>query len=391
MISFEEAFQIVMRAAVPLGEEKVTLSNSLGRVLAEDVVADMEMPPFDKAMVDGYACRRQDLEAPLPIVETIAAGSVPQKTLGPHQCSKIMTGAMIPQGADCVFMVEQSEETNEGAVRFTGARTGDNISLRGSDVLKGVVLQQAGAPVRPQDVAVLASMGYAEVRVAKRPVVAVIGTGDELVEPHQQPGDGQIRNSNSYQLCAQIEEAGAVPAYHGIARDTRKSIEATLEAALAESNVILFSGGVSMGEFDLVPGVLEENGFDIQFEKMAIKPGKPTVFARKGQHYCFGLPGNPVSGFVVFELLVKPFLYRLMGHDYSPRIVTMPLAEAVTRRGANRASWTPVVVTDEGKVAKVNYHGSAHINALCAAHGLMFMPVGVLSLPKGEQVDVRLL
>lgn len=391
IIPLAEALSIVNASIRPLGSERIRLEDTLGRVLAEDVVADMDMPPFDKSIVDGYACRRADLEGPLRVLESIAAGYVPTKPIGPGECSKIMTGAMIPDGADCVFMVEKSAPLGDDHVRFVGERTGENVTKRAGDMREGDVLQHRGAMVRPQDVAVLGAMGYAEVEVAQRPRVAVIGTGDELVEPQETPKAGQIRNSNSYQLCAQSESAGCPARYFGIARDTEESLLNVVGEALDDCDVLLLSGGVSMGDFDLVPGVLKTKGFVTKFEKIAVKPGKPAVFGVSETQYCFGLPGNPVSGFVVFELLVRPLLTGMMGHEYTPKNVFMPLAKPIRRKGLDREAWLPVRFTEDGKVEALPYGGSAQINALCPADGLVVVPVDVEELPAGQFVHVRLI
>jgi len=230
-----------------------------------------------------------------------------------------------------------------------------------------------------------------QVLVAKRPKVAVIATGDELVEPRLKPSPWRLRNSNSLQLAAQLESLSAVVTDYGIAKDTAGDIDRIFKRALAESDVVIISGGVSMGDFDLVPGILRKNNIELLFEKIALRPGKPTVFGMSEKAYCFGLPGNPVSTFVVFELLVKPFLYRLMGHDYAPADIKMPLGQSIRRKNTERQSWIPVTITDAGTLEHVEYHGSAHIGALCNADGLVSIGVGVAEIPKGTIVRVRLI
>ena len=391
MIPFDEAFDIALGAVRRLDTEQVELAQARNRVLAQEVRADISMPPYDKAMVDGYACRRADLGTQLQVVETVAAGYAPEKAIGPGECAKIMTGAMLPEGADCVFMVEHSEATDGGAVRFTKEDTADNISLLGTDIAEGDVLLSAGHRIFASDVAALASMGCARPKVYKRAHVAVIATGDELVEPEIHPSPVQIRSSNGVQLCAQVEAMGCAATYIGIARDTEESLEACLKSAMDGHDVALFSGGVSMGEFDLVPGVLEKNGIRIQYDRVAIQPGKPTTFAYSDDLFCFGLPGNPVSTFVIFELLVKPFLFAMMGHTYRPPQVRMRLASTMSRRSGARKAWVPVVTTDDGRITRVDYHGSAHINALCHAEGIIAFPEGATELPEGAEVSVRLI
>jgi len=389
LIEFDNAFEIVMDCARRLGTERVDITNALNRILAEDVVSDIEMPPFDKSAMDGYACRRSDLAKELTIIETIPAGVLPKETIGPNQCAEIMTGAVVPKGADCVIMVEYTEETSQNTIRFTGPETADHICLKGEDIKAGDLMLNAGTPIKPEHIAVLASVGCVKPLVSCQPRVGVIATGNELVEPGIKPNSSQIRNSNSYQLTAQLTEAGAIATYYGIAADTENSIDSTLKKAIAQSDVVLLSGGVSMGDFDLVPGVLRENGIELLFEKVAIKPGKPTVFGISDEVFCFGLPGNPVSTFVIFEILVKPFLYKMTGYEFKPVTIPMPLAKKISRRRTERMSWLPVTFTENGTVTPVDYHGSAHINALCGADGLISIPIGVDEIKEGTTINVR--
>jgi len=391
MLPFDEALRIVLESADKLGSERVDIAQAANRILAEDVESDMDMPPRDRSVFDGYACRREDLANELKIIETIRAGMPPKETIGPNQCAKIMTGATVSNGADCVFMVELSENPTSGTVRFTGEKTEDNIRPQGRDIKAGQVVLHGGIRIRPQDIAVLAMVGHAEVLVSRKPTVGIIATGDELVEPQAKPSPWRLRNSNSPQLAAQLESVGAAVTDYGIAKDTTDEIDGTFKKAAAENDVVLLSGGVSMGDFDLVPGILKQNNIELLFEKIALKPGKPTVFGVSENLYCFGLPGNPVSTFAVFELLVKPFLYKLMGHDYAPPNVRMPVDETIRRKDTQRRGWTPVTITDAGTLRKVEYHDSGHINALCGADGLVCMDVGVAEIPKGTIVQVRLI
>ena len=391
MLPFDEALRIVLDSAQKLAGERVDIARATNRILAEDVESDMDMPPRDRSVVDGYACRREDLANELKMLEIIRAGMPPKKTIGPNQCAKIMTGATVPAGADCVFMVEFAENPTAGTVRFTGEKTADHIRPQGRDIKAGQVVLRSGIRIRPQDIAVLATVGHVEVLVARKPTVGIIATGDELVEPQAKPSPWRLRNSNSPQLAAQLESVGTAVTDYGIAKDTTDEIDRTFKKAAAENDVVLLSGGVSMGDFDLVPGILKQNNIELLFEKIALKPGKPTVFGISENLYCFGLPGNPVSTFAVFELLVKPFLYKLMGHDYTPPNIRMPLDETIRRKDTQRRGCTPVRITDAGTLKKVEYHDSGHINALCGADGLVCMDVGVAKISKGTIVQVRLI
>ncbi len=389
MILFERALQTVLDVARPLPSEQVELADALGRILAEDVLSDMDMPPFNKSAMDGYACRREDLANALRVIETIPAGRAPTQRVGHNECAKIMTGAPVPEGADCVIMVEYTEPSGENGIRFSGELTRDNICMRGEDIRRGDVVMQRGTRIQDRHVALLATVGCVQPVVARQPKVGILATGDELVEPHETPGPSQIRNSNAYQLQAQVARAGAIPARYGIAADSEDMLTERVRRAAADNDVILLSGGVSAGDYDLVPHVLQVEGFDLLFEKVAAKPGMPTVFGRSPECFCFGLPGNPVSTFILFENLVKPFLFKLMGHEYRPWVVPMRLGSAVRRKKVDRASWIPVAITADGKAVPVEYHGSAHSNALCEADGLICVPVGTAEIAEGTFVDVR--
>ncbi len=391
MISFDDAYRIALDSARALDAETAAFTETAGRVLAQDVLADMAMPPFNKAMVDGYACRRADLGGALEVVETVAAGYQPRQTIGPGQGAKIMTGAMVPDGADCVFMVEHAVADGASRVRFTGTETVANIAPTGRDFKAGDLLLQRGHRIGPADIAVLAAVGCVEPEVYRRPRVSVLATGDELVEPGAKPSPWQIRNSNAFQVCAQAARMGCAAENHGVARDNDESLDERLDIALAACDVLIISGGVSMGEYDLVPGALRRHGFDIRYDRVAIQPGKPTTFAESGTQWCFGLPGNPVSSFVIFELLAKPFLYALMGHAYRPPQVRLTLARAMTRKSGARQSWVPVISIGNGKCDRVEYFGSSHINALSIADGLIAFPQGETELPEGSPLDVRLI
>ena len=300
-----------------------------------------------------------------------------------------MTGAVVPEYADMVFMVEDSFILPSGKVRFTGSYKKDNISVRGEDIRNGDIVLEKGKLIRPQDIAIMASVGKTDVKVGKMPVVAVISSGNELVEPYEIPAPSQIRNTNSYQLMAQIERTGAIGKYWGVASDDEESIYRIIKQAISQSDVVIITGGVSMGEFDFVPGVLERAGVSIHFSAVNIQPGKPTTFGIHPEALVFGLPGNPVSSFIQFELIIRSLLYKMMGHIWDPLIIDLPMAHSYSRKSADRRALIPVIITKDGTVSKVEYHGSAHISALSAATGLIALPEGKKSVEKGEIVSVR--
>lgn len=387
MITFEEATALVIGAALPLSVETVSLSECLGRVLAADVYADMDMPPFDKSAVDGFACRRQDMSHPLRIIETIAAGKVPIAKIGLNECARIMTGAMLPKGADTVLMVENTEMAGE-FTRFTGGPTATNICFTAEDIHKDEKVLSLGTRIKPQHIAVLASVGCHLPIVYRKPVVGVISTGNEIVEPDELALPGQIRNSNGWQLMAQVQKAGCIAHYFGIADDSPEATKAKIIAAQATCDIILLTGGVSMGDYDYVPGVIAEAGFTTLFHNIAVQPGKPTVFAVKDHTYLFGLPGNPVSAFVQFELLVRLLIEKITGCTETHFMLRMPLGADYKRRKSDRKSFLPVKIKFN-EVFPVEYHGSAHIHAYTEADGIMTVDIGETEILKGTLVDVR--
>ncbi len=388
MLSFDEAMKLILGKARPLGSETVSLAAACGRVLARDIVSDVDMPPFDKSAMDGYACRREELPGPFRVIETIQAGVPPRKKVGSGECAKIMTGAKLPEGADCVIMVEHTEEEQDGRIRFLKTATEINICFRGEDVRAGEVVLRKGTRLDPRHIAVLCAVGCTLPEVACRPRVGIIATGNELVEPDTTPGISQIRNTNSGQIRAQLEEACAEVTYYGIVPDVEKELDAAFKRALAENDVVVFSGGVSEGDYDFVPQVMAQNGIEILFDAIAVKPGKPTTFGVGSSVYCFGLPGNPVSTFMQCETLVKPFLFALMGHTFRPPWSWWPLEEMYQRKKAERESWVPVLLAQDGTIQPAIYHGSAHSTALAEAFGFMVVPPSVARIEKGAQVRV---
>jgi molybdopterin molybdotransferase len=389
MITFEEAFRIVTEKHFRTGKETVALAEACGRALAVPVRSDMDMPPWDKSAVDGYACRHEELGRELTVIETVAAGVMPVKEVVPGSCSRIMTGAAVPAGADYVFMLEDSEELPGGNVRFTGRPGNTNIAKAGEDIMKEQTVLRPGRYIRPQDIAVMAAVGVTEVTVSIRPKVGVISTGNELVEPDRVPAGAQIRNSNSLQLMAQVARAGAIGKYYGIARDDEASITHLLKRAIDENDVVLISGGVSFGDFDLVPGVMRSLGLIIHFDQVAMQPGKPFTFCTGDRKAVFGLPGNPVSTFVQFEVMVRAFLNRMTGVTETAPVLQMILAADYSRKSAGRLSWIPCTVTPAGEAMPLEYHGSAHISALIGAWGMITIPRGQSWIQKGETVSVR--
>lgn len=389
MIPFEEAIDIIKQNIILLATEPVDIKDSINRVLRQDVISDMDMPPFDKSAMDGYACRMQDIGAVLEVIETIPAGYKPKREIKNNQCSKIMTGAMMPVGADCVIIIEDVEEVSPHKIRFKKDKTGKNICSQGEDVRKNQLLLHSGIRITPKEIASLAMSGFVNPLVSKKPKVGIISTGDEIVEPYLAPGETQIRNTNSYQLMAQLKIFDCDYNYYGIIPDTNETIDAAIKRSKSENDLTILTGGVSMGDFDLVPAVLKKNNFTLLFDKVAIQPGKPTVFGIDGNKFVFGLPGNPVSSLVIFEIFVKEFLAGIMGLKIFHTQRECILTKHVKRKKNVRLAWIPVKISQDNLATPVEYHGSAHVTALADADGIIPIPVGVSELKEGTKIYAR--
>lgn len=389
MNQYSKVLLTIESASISLTTEKVQLLESVNRVLQENIVADMDMPPFNKSAMDGYACRKADLENELEVIETIQAGKLPEKNIGKNQCSKIMTGASTPEGADCVFMIEDSESISGNMVKCTNLKTKDNICAVGEDYKKGDILLTKGVNISPAHIGILAGAGATEVLVSRTPKIYIFATGTELVEPASKPALGQIRNSNSYQIIAQLQALRIPSNYGGIISDDINLISENFKKSVEANDIIIITGGASNGDFDYVPVILKKHGFEILVDKTGIQPGNPMTFSRKNNKFCFGLSGNPVSSFVQFELFVKPFIMKLMGSNWHPTRIKGILGRDFHRKKAHRFGIIPVKLCDDNKIEEIDFHGSAHINAFAFANALMEVPEGVTLIKEGEAAYVR--
>ena len=391
MLELQEALAVVTNLAFSrrVGAERVNLLDAFHRVLAEEVASSMDMPPFRHSTRDGFACRRADLCNDLNVVETVAAGTLPRRRLGPNDCARIMTGAAIPQGADCVVMFEHVEHLGDAKIRCLSIRPEDNICPQGAHATAGQTLLLAGEMIEAAHIAVLAGVGCVRPLVSRRPIVGVIATGSELVEPELRPEPGQIRNSNSFQLSAMVLAAWAVPRNCGLVADDKGAIQTAVQKAMEENDVVVLSGGISRGDYDLVRGVLEENSVELLFDRVGPAPGRPVLFGISKAAFWFGLSGNPVSNFDTFELMVKPFLCAMMGHRFVPATSQGELVGTVHRRKVDRDLWLPVAVGEDGRVRPIESRRSTGIAAMCGANGLIHMPAGVPSPAEGGIVAVR--
>ncbi len=263
------------------------------------------------------------------------------------------------------------------------------MSFRGEDVRKGDTVLKKTKIIRPQDIAIMASVGHTKVEVKKKPLVGIISTGDELVSPAEIPGISQIRNSNAYQLAAQVERAGAEGHDYGIAADDETITFDIIEKAIQECDIVIITGGVSMGDFDFVPSVLEHAGVKILFDRVNVQPGKPTTFGLHAKSLIFGLPGNPVSSFIQFEMLLRPLINLMMGHKWRNPEQNLPLGVNYERKSSSRLGLIPVKINENMEVIPVDNNGSAHLTSLSDSYGIIAMKPGIKLLTKGEIVNVR--
>lgn len=391
MLEVADALRTVLAHAAPLhpSPHGLRLADALGRVLAEDVRADLDSPPFTKSLMDGYAVHAAECPGVLRVVGEVAAGAVPANVLHPGEAAAIFTGAPIPEGADAVVMKERTELLPDGRVRIAEPiAVGKNILPRGHEMTEGEVVLPRGTLLSPVACGLLASVGRTQVAAIPAPRVGILATGNELVEPGAKPGPGQIRNSNGPMLLAQSRRAGAVPTDHGIGRDDPQALASMIRQALHEADVLLLAGGVSVGKYDLVPDVLRQLGIEVHFHHVRMKPGKPLLFGTLGEKLVFGLPGNPVSAFVGFELFVRPALEVMSGRKPGPRVVAKPLLEPL-RTSNDRPTYHPAVVDDRG-VRPLPWFGSADLRGLLPANALLALPAGDVVCESGALVDVIL-
>jgi molybdopterin molybdotransferase len=427
MLSVAEALNLVLENAHAKLPAEIALSDAIGLVLAEDVVSDIDSPPHDKSIVDGYAVRAADLvdgRAKLEVLEEITAGVVPSSKVAPGACSRIMTGAPVPEGADAVVMIErtqfypspltflpQGERGNSGTLtpalsqreRGLGAveihderfRAGQNIMRRGKSLRAGETILHSGAELGPAEIGLLAEVGRTKVQTIGPVAVSIISTGNELVPAGEKPGAGQIRNSNSPLLAAATKRAGAAPNDLGIVRDKPEDLRRAIAAGLA-SDVLVISGGVSAGVLDLVPGVLAELGVRQVFHKIHLKPGKPLWFGvyEKTANRClvFGLPGNPVSSLVSFELFVKPAIGRIAGRHRAPPHAkeTAKLTLEFVHRGDRPTYWPAMLIASpDGLLVEPRaWQGSADLRGFSGANALIAFASGDRRYQPGDVVEV---
>ena len=392
-----EAQRVIVESTAILGVESAKLELSLGRVLAEDISANRDLPPYDVSAMDGFAVRREDiasLPAILEIIEDIKAGDMPTRAVKAGQCARIMTGAPVPQGTDVVIRVEDTKEISANSVQIVAVvKPGNNVRLRGENMRTGDVVLKAGTEITPGVIGVLATVKSAQFAVYRRPRVAILSTGNELEGMTEPINPNKIPDSNTYALMAQVQALGIEPALLGIARDDPVELEHYLRQGL-EYDVLLVSGGTSVGVHDYVRPTIEKLGVLMKFWRVAIRPGHPLAFGSTGKTAVFGLPGNPVSSMVCFEEFVIPALRRMMGNQrLYRRTVTARLAHSVIFQ-PGRTEFIRVLLThtDAGYAANATgTQSSGVLLSMAKADGLMVVPADCTGLEEGEQVTVQLL
>jgi molybdopterin molybdotransferase len=397
MIPVTDAIRIVLQQTSLLETESVSLSDALGRILAEDIVANTDLPPFDRAQMDGYAVRACDVTntpARLRIVGESVAGAGWHQEMKAGEAVRIMTGAPVPAGADAVQQVELTREVNGAEVVeiLEPVNQGRSIVRRADEIKSGTTVLRAGEEINAAMIATLASFGYAEVQVSARPRLAVMATGSELVDVGQKPGPDQIRDSNNYTIAAYAARCNAIVERLPLAGDDTEELKREIADAAQRSDVVITSGGVSMGAYDFTKAALEELGAEIFFERVALRPGKPTVFAKLGDALVFGLPGNPVSVAVTFNLFARTALRAMQGaKDVELKFETAVLARDI-KGSVERESYLPAVLQTNEKgtllAEPLKWGGSSDFVAFARATALINVPAGAETAEAGSLVAV---
>ena len=400
MIPVDEALDKILSHVLPLGFEKVSLLDTLGRVIGEDIYAKRNIPPLDNSAMDGYALKSEDVRMAsqnhpvrLVVIEDLPAGFISTKTVEKGKAIRIMTGAPIPKGADAVVPVEVTKKEDGFVLIFNAAGPGENIRVSGEDVKQGDRVISRGNIVRPAEVGMLASVGRSFVSVYQRPLVAILCTGDELVDVDGDLNEVKIISSNSYTIGAQVKDCGAIPLQLGIAKDRKEEIEEKLRQGI-RADVLISSAGVSVGDYDFVKDVMKHLGMEMVFWKVAMRPGQPLAFGTMGGKPVFGLPGNPVSSMISFEQFVRPALLKMMGC----RLIFRRLVEAVLKeeikKMAGRRYFIRGSISFENNqylVTTTGEQGSGMLRSMVKANGLIVIPEDQEIVRAGEKVKVQLL
>ena len=400
-ISVEKAKEIIQGQECTSANEKTTILEALGKVLAEDVISNANIPPFDRSPLDGYALRSQDITSAskysatrLKVVDTVSAGMDYGGEVSEGEAVKIMTGAKIPRGANVVIRFEETEFDEEHVFISTFHEAGSNIVRKGEDICVGDVVMKKGMKVEPAHVGVLSALGINRVQVYKEPVVGIISTGDELVGIEEPLEEGKIRNSNSYMVAAQVMKIGAKPLMLGICRDNAQDIEESIRQGLEKSDILITTGGVSVGDYDLVKDALVRMGAQILFWRVKIKPGTPVLVAKHGRKLIFGLSGNPAAAYVNFENLVKPFILKSRGIANTDCVEVDSILESSfsKKSGQNRFVRAFTYYKEGMYYTKLpDKHSSGVISSLVGTNSLILVKAGMGPYSKGQKIKATLL
>lgn len=396
-----DAQRTVLETCRVLAREKVSIMQALGRVLGEDIIAERDNPPWDNSAMDGFAVRAQDIHqayeitkpVTLKVIEDVQAGKVATKIVGSGEAIRIMTGAPVPTGADTVVKVEDTEATDDTVTVFKDVGRGANIRPQGEDVKKGDCIIAAGTQLRPAEVGMLAILARSFIVVHQRPRVAILSTGDELVDLDEPFDENKIVNSNSYGLAAAVQEAGGIPIMLGIAKDSPDSLKEKIAQGLG-ADMLVLSGGVSMGDYDFTKVVFEELGAGLHFWKLAVRPGQPVAFGNIQGTLAFGLPGNPVSSMVIFEQLVRPAMRKMSGfRGYGRPVVQAAFQETFRKRPDRRHFLRGILQLEDGRltVRTTGDQGSGILTSMVKANGLIDVPEEVEQVNPGDVVNVQIL
>ena len=396
-----EAQKIVLEATALLGVEKLSILEALGRTLGEDIVAERDNPPWNNSAMDGFAVRWEDIRqehavqksVTLKVIEDVPAGKMPLKTEQAGEAIRIMTGAPIPQGADTVLKVEDTEHTPDTVRVFKPEVRGANIRPQGEDVKKGECIIAKGTRIRPGEAGMLAVLAKSFIFAYQQPRVAILSTGDELADLDERFSEEKIINSNSYGIAAAVQEAGGIPVLLGIARDTHTALKEKISQGL-NADILVLSGGVSMGDYDFTKAVFQEIGAEMNFWKLAIRPGQPIAFGKIQGKLAFGLPGNPVSSMVTFEQLVRPAMLKMAGRrSYGRPVVEAVFQENFSKRADRRHFLRGILTREDGvfKVRMTGDQGSGILTSMVKANCLIDVPTEVERLNPGDLVAVQLL
>lgn len=387
MITYERALQIVDETIddMKTASETIPTRESLGRTLFTEATSCLDLPPFDKSAMDGYAVLVDDVREEYELIETVYAGHVGSKELAPGKTVKVMTGSPVPAGTGRVIMVEHAKE-RRGMVTILKHDNRGNVCKKAEDVRKGQVILSAGTRIGPVEIANLISCGPTKVTVAKPVQMAILSTGDEIVDSPDLVGPGKIMNSNGPMLASLARTSGIEVLREERVSDEKDKLVAAIRDALEAVDIVVISGGVSVGESDFVLEALNDLGLTVHFSRVTTKPGKPVVYATGHGGIVFGLPGNPVSAYLTFHLYVLRAVAQMTGASRKLREISLPMERAFVRRKAARRQYVPCAISENGTVEPVKFHGSAHLLALAKADGFFVVPAGVTEFPAGERV-----